>query len=340
LTAFTKPACVPSVHEKISNPSQPRHLVFGGCGNPLPLLLLGVRPSEGSGLCRVVVPATRFFSLRFFAVSACLVTFTGVICAADEPHVKPTPAEQAPAAIPPPSDEAQKILAKAQETMANFKTFKADILNTSEANNVKSKTVLYQRNNPDGVMEMRVDSEFEVAKVKHTSAFVTNRDGQWQLTRKTAIKMEFQEAIAMAAQQTMAGVQKGEESPMILSLSETIANGKSYYLIKGVIAEESRQKVKEMLQNNPQFKELLKTLPPNSIPIAKLTLFRIGKGDGILYSTQQYDDKGNKMSEIAYENVQINLPLADNIFAIPRELKIKIAKTVADYTSMLAEDLQ
>lgn len=240
------------------------------------------------------------------------------------------------------SDEARKILTKAQETMAGFKTFKADILDTSETSKTKTKTVLYQRNNPDGVMEMRMDSEDELGGTKYSgvklvSTFIVNREGQWELTSTTAIKMEFQKALMMSAQQGMVGVKKQELKPGSYSLSETVLNGKSYWVVKEVISDETSQKVREMLENNPQMKELRKKVPKKPISIPKLTLYRIGKEDGILYSTQKYDDKGNKLSDVTYEHVQINLPLAEDAFAIPKNLKIKIAKTRDDYVRMMDE---
>jgi len=102
--------------------------------------------------------------------------------------------------------------------------------------------------------------------------------------------------------------------------------------------DDTSQEVQEMIENNPQMKELLKRVPKKSFPIPTLTLYRIGKEDGILYSTQKYDDKGNKLSEVAYENVQINLPLAEDAFAIPKNLKIKVAKTLNDYTTIIIEE--
>jgi len=222
--------------------------------------------------------------------------------------------------------------------MANFKTFKADILNTSETNATKVKATLYQRYNPDGIMEMRIDSEYEVAKVKHKTVFINNREGQWQLTPTTAIKMEFQEALTIMAQQAATGVKKGELTPGTYSLSETAMNDKSYWVVKAVVSEDVQKKVQEALESSPLMQEMRKRTPSlKSIPFPSVTLYRIGKEDSIIYSTQQYDDDGNRISDVTYESVQINLPLADDIFAIPQNLKRKVARTRNDYATMMAE---
>ncbi len=292
--------------------------------------LFGVNPNlRASAIFRSsLISLRRLRILHIITLGSCFGSFIGQLCAANGPDVK-----SGATGVSASSDEALKILTKAQERMANFTTFQGTFVNTSEVDKTKAKTSVYQKSGSDGVLEMRMDSEYEVGKRTLKRTFLNNREGQWQLTPTTAVKMEYQEAMMAGVTEKLSARAPRTSMPGTYSLSETTVGNKSFWIVKFVMSDEMVKFAQGVVQgmNKPSPGK-----PSNkTIPFPNVYLYRIDKDDNIIYSTQQFDQQGNKVSDVTYQSVQFDLPLADDIFSIPKNLKRKVATTREEYLILI-----
>ena len=68
-----------------------------------------------------------------------------------------------------------------------------------------------------------------------------------------------------------------------------------------------------------------------------VVVYYIGKNDNFVYSMRNYNSKGKLISQINYENVELNVKLDDNLFEIPKGLEVKVANSINEYSKYLSE---
>lgn len=295
-----------------------------------------MRPSEGSGLSRFFVPAPRFFSLRFFAVSACLVTFTGVICAADEPHVKPTPAAQS-------SNGAKDVLLKSLAKMGQLSSYTSET-DTGNRNSRLTQKIFF-RLNPDGTTSERMETIGQAtisgkpapSKGSTSITQIRNSDGIYQLlsARKLAIKCVFlMDASSIATK--IAAVEQPELESAIYGLSERqLPDGEPAYFVKRTDSDAEHQRKIDLVKKTLEVMKLKD--PPNlaeNVPF--LTIYVIRKSDSFLLGTEVYNKEGSVISKIVQSNVRVNIPLADELFRVPEGFKMSSAATPGELVELLS----
>jgi hypothetical protein len=62
-----------------------------------------------------------------------------------------------------------------------------------------------------------------------------------------------------------------------------------------------------------------------------MTEYVIGKSDNILFSRNSYNQTGECIGKIEYDEIVLGLPLSDDLFLIPNNYKKEYADTFYEY---------
>jgi hypothetical protein len=192
------------------------------------------------------------------------------------------------------------------------------------------KAVIYHRTSPDGVVEVR--TEYSMNQPIHgqmdtnwTSVILQNRDGMWKLRPGIALRQDYLTKTG-AAIKASGTADKINESDYDYILSEGDRNGVPCYLIKATIQEAARSRVLADLENDEPLKKL--------VPVSRLmdafpveVDYCIGKTDSFMYSKLTFSKDGRKFTGIEYTNVVLGVVLADALFEVPDDYKVRILNT-------------
>lgn len=220
----------------------------------------------------------------------------------------------------------REILKKSFDAMSRV-SFRAETLEKG------LKAVVYHRTNPDGTVEVRTEYSMIQPFNGQTDTnwmfvMLQNRDGMWKLRPDVALRLDYlsKRKVAINASQP---VEKLKEDDYDYTISEDDQNGVSYYLITATIHEAARSRILAEMQNN----ENLDKLVPLSLLVDKFPVaikYRIGKTDLFMYSNESFSKNGNKFAGIEYTNVLHGVSLPDNLFEVPKDLKVRILNTSED----------
>jgi hypothetical protein len=192
------------------------------------------------------------------------------------------------------------------------------------------RAVIYHRTNPDGTVDMR--TEYSMSQPIHgqidtnwTSVMLQNRDGMWKLRPGIALRLDYLSKMGVATKAS-GPIDRIKEDDYDYSILEDVQNGISCYLIKATIQEAARLRTLASLENNDALKKL--------IPISQLVdnfpvevRYRIGKKDLFMYSNESFSKNGKKFMGLEYTNVVQDIVLADDLFEVPKDLKVRILNT-------------
>ncbi len=237
---------------------------------------------------------------------------------------------------------AKEILEKARNAMMSFKNYKTtSVKKVSEKQ--KRITVHYFKNNPDGTHCFRTESIVERNGKKSVSfLMINNETGMWNITKTKAIKMAYMSDMQkdiMAKVQGQGQILKGLQNGNI-SVKEVIFNEIPCFMITTKQSKEQLEFIFKMTKNSMP-KDLLNNTKVNIedlIPVA--TRQYIGKDNYFTYGTEQFNAKGKKMgNSLIYENVEINVEMQDELFNIPKDREVIIAKTLEEYTKCMTSEI-
>lgn len=167
-----------------------------------------------------------------------------------------------------------------------------------------------------------------------------------------AIKKDFQETLAKEAIGKAKASESGADTKVFPDsqyvLKETSLDGVECYIVQKTISKEHLSYLKERAQqgliesNNSLSKifpaELMKSFAfDSSEVIAYLTEYTVRKSDFAVLSEREFSESGDIMTEVVYGEVQFGLPLADELFDVPKTFKIKKASTAQEYLALLKE---
>jgi len=336
------------VQEEPSDPAKSGRSVFAGCATPP-----RVQTSEVSGLSRVFVPATRFFSLRFFAVSACLVTFTGVLGAADVADVKPSSSGQAANPY-----EILKDAYHAEDTATSKVT-----VELSEEDGMNVQTTEFKKTAGDGQKLSRVETIATMDKrpsFKFNQVNLENAGGIWQLMedRKLALRLQY----ASERQRKIAGFNPTFGLPPILEnnkyiLEEVSHNNLACYKIVMTLAEDvyytqvnlAQRVIDEIVvpQINEGMAKIDSATPKRTtrpLPEAEnrtplVYEFIVGKNAPVIWAVRKFSKRGDLIGKHEYSKSEYNLPLSDDIFEVPKHFKIKTITSISEYGAIIQQQV-
>lgn len=234
------------------------------------------------------------------------------------------------------SEKAQKILEKAGKTMTEMKGFSAKTENVTQSGR-KMISTMYQRNNPDGTIFMRM----ETGGAKNPMTFISNNKGKWYIIGNTAIKMSY-----MTKMQADAMANVGQLPKIQNETKYSIKNGKindiKCFVVTSKLSEEQIKATAEIaMKAIPEdMKKMMKKMNQPIDMAAKIpstTKHYIGKKDYFIYSTENYNKNGNKISQMTYVDVKLNVEPDEKLFQIPENMEVKIAKTVMEFSEIMMQ---
>jgi hypothetical protein len=192
------------------------------------------------------------------------------------------------------------------------------------------KAVVYHRTNPDGTVDIRTEysmSQSFNGQIDTNWMFIMlqNRDGMWKLRPDAALRLDYLSKAGVAIKAS-GPMDKLKADDYDYTISEDVQNGVSCYLIDATIKEAARSRVLEDLKNNA----MLNNLIPVSQLVDKFPVedkYRIGKMDLFMYSNESFSKNGKKFSGLEYTNVVQGITLANDLFEVPKDLKVRILNT-------------
>lgn len=169
--------------------------------------------------------------------------------------------------------------------------------------------------------------------------FISNNEGCWYIIGNTAIKMAYMtkiQANAMANAGQVPKLQKGT----VYSVKKGKINDIDCYVITNKMSEKQIKVATELAMKaipedmKKMMKNMNKTMDISS-KIPAITKQYIGLKDYFIYSTEQYNKNGNKISQMTYNEVKLNFVPEDQLFQVPKYMEVKIAKTMKDYADYM-----
>lgn len=234
----------------------------------------------------------------------------GVICFAGEPDVSKLDPGQ--------------IVKKSSEAMSRM-TFRGETLRGG------IKTVIYHRTNPDGTVDQRtensmskplrgmIDKDWKLVMLK-------NSEGLWELRSGVAVRLDYLSDFHKSLDAAIDNPIRDEELDNY-TISEDTQDGIPCYFIKAAVSAAGKLRLMEIMKGNETFTKLYPTTEQlaNAIPVE--IKYRIGKMDFFMYSRLVFNKNSEMILGYEYTNVVKNLALSDDLFEVPKDLKIQILKT-------------
>jgi hypothetical protein len=191
----------------------------------------------------------------------------------------------------------------------------------------KRSYAFFQRTDPDGIQEtanVRLDGEVEID--------LRNRHGRWRV-RDDAVKIEFGEPESPDLQELRKLVEQYPEEVTFTSLPGVVlADGTSCSRVEANLSPKlvstlaGRLKAAWKAARDPRFKSGAD--PLESVRARRQYL--IGQQDSLSYGTKTYDGNGDLVSEIAVSSYQLALSIPHEVFEVPEEIPVFIARSPAE----------
>lgn len=211
------------------------------------------------------------------------------------------------------SEKAKRILDKAlklQETRSY-----TSVTYSGEGKR-KTTTKVFQKLNNDGSTYRRIEG---IAAPKLTHITIINTEGLFYLYSGSniAVKIGYKYKYKKYDKGIKYEIQTGyfQKNPCYIITQKIPCNKDSF-------AFYMKTKAKMFLGRN--IDELRSRYFKNCIV---LKIYYIGKNNNFIYNSLKYNKNGKLSSTLPYENVNLNPVLNDNIFNIPKNHRIKIART-------------
>lgn len=244
------------------------------------------------------------------------------------------------------SEAVKAILSQASNKLNHAKTLKAEIVDET-ATGAKVKRTHYQRNLPDGTVEMR-DETHASDKIPFEASVIVNSLGSFMLlpTSKVAVKLGV--VSDLTKQISSSGLIGPEVSKLAtMTLKEKTFNNKACFSIVATMKKEFVEKTREQIVKfrEAQAAKTESTVSPSKVIdpariTPKLFEFIINKETHNFESISTYAEDGSLISGLVYKQIVIDLPLSEGLFSVPKDFKIKEAETFEQLATLLVNEIQ
>lgn len=201
---------------------------------------------------------------------------------------------------------------------------------TAELITEELTTVHHQDPKPDGFVLFRRDVTSE-RMPEHKNTYLYNRSGMWRLNHrfKTAIRAPMPRA--NLTERNLKTVMKSRAAAlapdrfMETHISETNWHGKACYLLEQTLGKPLRESLRKSQRGQA------------SIATPHTLLHVIGKVNHFRYVYRVIDENQNRISEIAYRNVKLDVAFPDGFFDVPDGYKLALPQSTRDYVKKRQE---
>jgi len=186
------------------------------------------------------------------------------------------------------------------------------------------KTKVYKRLNPDGTEDVRLETEplQQNAGTPIKVIQIFNREGRWLIRQNKAARMDM-------LTESGEGAKPAIEDNCDYSLSEGTLNGIECHVVEVTIPKETQEAIANAFKSNSS---LSKINVADLVPAKRK--FYIGKTNFFTYSVQTFGRSGNLINQESYSNVQFNIALSDDLFAIPTNMTKVVVKSLRDFQTL------
>lgn len=215
------------------------------------------------------------------------------------------------------AEDAPSILKKTSQTMANLNSFVAHL----SGRRFEKKTV-YWKQLGDGFAELRIDRIN--LRTGRTNTHIFNRSGTWFIWRGEALKCKTPSSSEFGAdymRQLLAGVFSSKTDLQCeYSVLNTNYHGVECYLVRqkilnpGLVASVIRNSASASVFDSAGKRAI-------DIVVPSIIDYIIAKSNSFLYAKIQRDGKGDPMSSLEYDSVQINPVIPGKMFEVPSTMK-------------------
>jgi hypothetical protein len=228
------------------------------------------------------------------------------------------------------NEQAQKLLTQ-MEAATEGSTLSADIAITSSQAPLRHMKWL-RRTRPDGDMESRIET-----KAANRPFIVLNLpDGMWTILPHLAVKNASLAESQQSKAQYLAGLPpKDTNSTSIFSVIEMLTN--DCYVVTEAVSDSAKQEFKDSL-NAPKAKEIVSEYKGLIIPLVCSREYVFSRENFLPRSYSEFGRDGKLILRIQYTNVQVNIPLADDLFVIPNNIPRQTANSLPEYHKLLGGD--
>jgi hypothetical protein len=187
------------------------------------------------------------------------------------------------------------------------------------------KTKVYQRLNPDGTEDTRLETEplQQNTNTPIKVVQIVNREGRWLIRQDIAARMDM-------LTESSEGSKPVIDDDFGYTLSEALFNGVQCFVIVVTIPTKTLEAAIKVIENRSS--RLPNVNVADLIPAKRK--YYIGKTNYFTYSLQNISRTGDIISEQNYSNVQLNIALSDDLFTIPKDLTRAVVKNLNDFKTL------
>ncbi len=280
-------------------------------------------------------------------LGGCLANYPGILCAADTPGIKPNGYE----------------ILKNAFLVADQAISKLTVESSDVGDGLKLEMTEYQKLSRDGQRLSRIDStetdgttetdgkEKNSFQSQFNQTNLVNAEGIWELDKenKLALFLKFR----AEEQKTIAGIDPNFNKPPIVEqnayrVEEVAFNGVPCYKIVMTLAPDvykNQLELEERFINeiiakrriglfSKRKKDQIPPMPKAADKTAYLYEFIIDKESHIIWATKRYSKDGNLFDKHEYSKVEYGLPLADDLFEVPKDYKIIVVNSLSEHTDL------
>lgn len=235
------------------------------------------------------------------------------------------------------------ILQKSAEATSQLKTFKADMVVENFASLTPQKGIVYQKKKPDGTVAMRIEMVAS-NNPKHpditndpslpTSYTLVTSQGIYGVRGNKAISMNGIPGInkltnAMSSDALKQMTQDAQTGGMNYTLSNSVLDGKDCWVVTIPTPPEAVEAVIKTMNEGPQ-KNLMDSIKMkiSAIPIPAQSVLYFDQQSYLMIKQQNLDSNNRVLQSTTYDNIKTNIDLADELFNLPKNIKIENVDTI------------
>jgi len=199
---------------------------------------------------------------------------------------------------------------------------------------ITTEEEIYQRADPDGTKLQRIETTCQMIGKdggvvrSFVICAIINRGGSWLVDdkKKQAIHFSGLSTISQGMGEVSSSIGQNNNNSSLDLAETTLPSGVQCYKISMHLNldADTQQTLKGSIQKTQATLFPEKTTdnaPPKDppvIPLPGVVVYYIGKNDSLIWGKEMFSTVGDKMSSCIYSTLNVNVPVEDSLFEVPR----------------------
>ncbi len=236
-----------------------------------------------------------------------------------------------------PSQKARALLKQGKENLKRISSKATLVIKPNPK--IETYTRIYNKWNPSGTNDQRIETYSGKIDASSSASVVSiqikNSGGDFYIFGNMAIKSP--ESLTPLPKD-IEKYEQGENATYYMA--DGFHGGIPCYIItKKIQADDERYKsfirlMPNFMKNNKtpeELKELFRSQFPSTV------ISYIGKNDGFIYEYTHYNVNGKQTISFEYRDVELNMPLDDNLFKVPENCTVIKPKNNDEFNKIVSE---